>query len=42
MVGDFYGESINAVSESNICTLRYGLGVKGGLYVDGAPKMHWV
>ena len=25
---------------SIICTLRFGLGVKGGLYVGGAPKMH--
>ena len=24
----------------NICTLRFGLGVKGGLFVGGAPKMH--
>jgi hypothetical protein len=25
---------------SNICTLRFGLGVKGGLCIGGAPKMH--
>ena len=25
---------------SNICTLRFGLGVKGGLFVSEAPKMH--
>jgi hypothetical protein len=37
--GGFYGESIVAL-DSNICTLRFGLGVKGGLYVGGAPKMH--
>ena len=24
----------------NIYTLRFGLGVKGGLLVHGAPKMH--
>ena len=26
--------------DSSICTLRFGLGVKGGSYVGGAPKMH--
>ena len=25
---------------SNICTLTFVLGVKGGLYVGGAPRMH--
>jgi hypothetical protein len=25
---------------SNICTLRFGLGVKGGLSVGGTPRMH--
>ena len=25
---------------SNMCTLRFGLGVKGGLSIGGAPKMH--
>ena len=25
---------------SNIYTLRFGLGVKGGLFIVGAPKMH--
>ena len=25
---------------SNICTLRFGLGVKGGISVGEAPKMH--
>ena len=25
---------------SVICTLRFGLGVKGGQFVGGAPKMH--
>ena len=40
MVGGFYRKSIIVVSESNICILRFGLGVKGGLLVDGAPKMH--
>ena len=24
----------------NICTLRFGLGVKGGLAIGGAPKSH--
>ena len=38
-VGGFYRESIVVVN-SNFCTLRFGLGVKNGLYVGGAPKMH--
>ena len=25
---------------SNICTLRFGLGVKGDLSIGEAPKMH--
>ena len=25
---------------SIICTLRFGQGVEGGLYVGGSPKMH--
>ena len=27
---------------SIICTLRFGSGVKGGLFVDGAPKMKYI
>ena len=33
-------ESIVLVSEINICTLKYELGVKDGLSIGGAPKMH--
>ena len=40
LVGGLCGEFIVAISKSNICTLRFGLGVKGGLYVGGAPKLH--
>jgi hypothetical protein len=40
LVGGFYRKSITIVSESNICILRFGLGVKGGLLLGGAPKMH--
>ena len=28
--------------DSNICALRFGLGIKGGLSVGGAPKMHYI
>ena len=40
MVGVFCGESIVVVSEFNNCTLRFGLGVKSGLSIGGAHKMH--
>ena len=29
-----------SAGNSNICPLRFGLSVKGGLFVGGAPKMH--
>ena len=25
---------------SNICTLRFGLVAKGGIFVGGSPRMH--
>ena len=41
LVGGFCTESIVTLSVFNyLCTLRFGLGVKGGLFVGGAPKMH--
>ena len=40
LVGGFCKESIVAVVNSNSCTLRFGLGVKGGLFVGGGHKMH--
>ena len=39
-VGGFCGESIVAVNEFNICTLRFELGCEGWLIYSGAPKMH--
>ena len=39
-IGGFYMESIVVVSEINICTLRFELGVRDGLSIGGAPKMH--
>jgi hypothetical protein len=41
LVGGFYGEFVVAVS-SNSCTSRFGLGVKGGSYVGGAHRMHYM
>ena len=41
LVGGFCGESIVVVSELIFfCTLRFALGVRGGVSLGGAPKMH--
>ena len=42
LVGCCCGKYVVEVSDSIICTLRFGLGVKGGLFVGGAPKMHTI
>ena len=39
-VGGFYSKYIITVSEFKNLYLGLGLGVKGGLSVGGAPKMH--
>jgi hypothetical protein len=28
--------------DSNICVLRFGLGINGGLFGGGTPKMHYI
>ena len=38
-VGGLCGESIMQYVNSNICTLRFGLGVKNGLSIGGGPRM---
>ena len=38
LVGGFYGNPLVQYVNSHFCTLRFEMGVKGGLFVGGAPK----